>query len=254
MNLNIDIALIFTVVLVTVRLSALFLLTPLFALTQIPMRIRIPLLLSLALFFVSTLPVIQITAPLTTGLVVLAIISEAIVGGLLAFGVLTAFAAFQFGGRIIDFQMGFGVATLIDPSTRAQAPMLGSILNMMAVITFFLIDGHHVLIRALGQSLLMLPPGTSIMHVGIAPIVTQFGVTFVFGIAVVAPVIVALLLVDVGLAVAARTMPQVNMFILGIPLKILVGLMVLAVSLSFMAPLLRRIYATIFDYWGALLA
>jgi flagellar biosynthetic protein FliR len=253
MRLTIDTALIFTVLLVSVRLSGLFLLTPLFALADIPARIRVLLVVALALFLVLVVPGVPRAVPLATGGVFEAILAEAVTGALLAFGVMAAFAAFQFGGRVIDFQMGFGVATLIDPATRTQAPMLGSILNMMAVITFFLMDGHHVLMRGLAASLQMLPPGQSVLSAGAGPLVAQFGVMFTFGLAVVAPVLIALLMLDVGLAVAARTMPQVNMFILGIPLKILVGLMVLAVSLNYMAPLLRRVYESIFVYWDALL-
>lgn len=72
---------------------------------------------------------------------------------------------------------------------------------------------------------------------------------FVYGLAVVAPVVAVLLMLDVGMAVAARTMPQVNMFIVGFPLKIFMGLLVLALSLNYMGPLLEKIYASIFLYW-----
>lgn len=178
-----------------------------------------------------------------------AMVNELILGMILAFGLFTAFGAFLFGGRIIDFQMGFGVANLIDPATQSQAPMLGTVLNLMAVMTFFLLDGHHLLIRGLVYSLQKIPPGSSLHEVDVQAIIAQFGVMFVYGLAVVAPVVAVLLMLDVGMAVAARTMPQVNMFIVGFPLKIFMGLLVLALSLNYMGPLLEKIYASIFIYW-----
>ena len=172
---------------------------------------------------------------------------------LLAFGVFTAFASFNFGGRILDYQMGFGVANLIDPVTHSQEPLLGTMLNIMAVMVFYLVDGHHMLIRGLLYSFETFPPGTMISHLPVVEVTKQFGSIFTYGLGLVAPVIFAIFLLDVALAIAARTMPQVNMFIVSIPLKIFVGLTVLALSISHLAPVLTKIYLSIFQYWESIL-
>jgi flagellar biosynthesis protein FliR len=193
--------------------------------------------------------VVPIEPPAQLGDLIRAVSSEMLLGMALAFGLFAAFGAFLFGGRILDFQMGFGVANLIDPVTHTQAPLLGTVLNLMAVMTFFLLDGHHLLIRGLAYSLEKIPPGGSWRGLNPQALIDQFGVMFVYGLAVVAPMVMTLLLLDVGMAVAARTMPQVNMFIMGFPLKIFMGLMVLALSLNYMGPLMEKIYASIFFYW-----
>ncbi|MEW8000415.1 MAG: flagellar biosynthetic protein FliR [Candidatus Thiodiazotropha endolucinida] len=235
--------------LVATRVSPLFLLTPLFAITRVPARVRVMFVLALSAVLTAGIGVVPIDPPATLSGLMHAMVNELILGMILAFGLFTAFGAFLFGGRIIDFQMGFGVANLIDPATQSQAPMLGTVLNLMAVMTFFLLDGHHLLIRGLVYSLQKIPPGSSLHEVDVQAIIAQFGVMFVYGLAVVAPVVAVLLMLDVGMAVAARTMPQVNMFIVGFPLKIFMGLLVLALSLNYMGPLLEKIYASIFIYW-----
>lgn len=249
MLFKLDIAAVMTVFLVTVRFAALFLLTPLFAVAQIPVRVRVLFLLALAFVMVAGLGTVQVATPLSMAELLRAVFNELIVGAALAFGVFAAFAAFLFGGRILDFQMGFGVANLIDPATNTQGPLLGTALNMMAVIIFFLLNGHHMMIRGLAYSLEKIPPGAPVRALSLEAIVSQFGVMFIYGLAVVAPAVFTLLLLDVGMAVAARTMPQVNMFIIGFPLKIFMGLVMLALSLNYMGPLLEKIYASIFHYW-----
>lgn len=248
-----DIAFITAVALVFIRLSTLLLLSPLLATARVPVNVRTLLLLALAVTLVTGLQVQPATVPQTSGDFLLAAIHEFVVGALMAFGLFTAFAALQFGGRILDFQMGFGVANLIDPATNTQSPLLGTILNLMAVATFFLLDGHHMVIRGVAYSFEQVPPGQGLSMLGIDAVVLQFGRMFVYGLMLVAPAVVAVLMLDVGLAVSARTMPQVNIFIVGLPLKIFVGVTVLTISLKYVSPLLDRLFESIFRYWERIL-
>lgn len=249
MQLDADMRFVTTTLLVATRLAAVFLLTPLFAVAQVPGRVRLFFVLALAVVMVSGLGIAPVQVPETTGQLLRQIGNELFLGLLLAFGLFAAFGAFLFGGRILDFQMGFGVANLIDPATSAQAPLLGTALNLMAVMTFFLLDGHHMIVRGLAWSLQRVPPGGALRDLAPDAVIAQFGVMFVYGLAVVAPAVLTLLLLDIGMAVAARTMPQVNMFIVGFPLKIFMGLLMLALSLNYMGPLLERVFGSLFVYW-----
>jgi flagellar biosynthesis protein FliQ len=91
---------------------------------------------------------------------------------------LLLFAAFQFAGRLMDTQLGFGVAGLIDPATGTQAPLLGTVLNMTAVMTFFLLGGHRLLIHGLAYSLTEIGPGLPLTRVPVTEIIAQFGAMF----------------------------------------------------------------------------
>ena len=253
MLLDFELDFVLAVMLISIRVGAIFLLTPLFSIGSIPVRIRVFLTVALSLMFVLMLKDQNIFRSISVNELLEIVVYEAVFGLMLAFGVFAAFATFNFGGRMLDYQMGFGVANLVDPVTHNQEPLLGTMLNMMAVMVFFLVDGHHLLIKGLLYSFEVFPPGTMISYMPINEIIKQFGAIFTFGLGMVAPVVFVLFLLDVALAVAARTMPQVNMFIISIPMKIFIGLSVLAISIAYLAPILTKIYMSIFQYWQSLL-
>jgi flagellar biosynthesis protein FliR len=252
MRLAFDSAWIAAVLLVSIRLGPMLILAPVLGSTAIPVRARVLFALALsAMVVASTRTVWQLDLTSCAALVSAAL-AELVIGAALAFGLLAAFAAFLFGGRLLDLQIGFGVASLIDPSTRGQAPLVGTLLNLVATAVFFAADGHHVLIRGVARSLDRFPPGTSLSSLQVDALVAQFGVVFAYGLAIVAPAVFALLLLDVAMAVATRTMPQMNVFVVSMPLKIVVGLLVLALSTRYLLPGMQRIFETIPRYWDAL--
>lgn len=253
MEVSAEVAWVTAVLLVSIRISALFLLTPLFAVAQVPVRVRVILTLAMAVLMVASLDLRSIMVPLNLAQFFSAAIVEFVLGAMLAFGVYAAFAAFLLGGRIIDMQMGFGVASLIDPATRSQAPLLGTVLNLVAVMVFFAIDGHHLIIRGLAFSLSQIPPGSPMPEIKMAALLAQFGGMFTYGLAIVAPVVFTLLLLDAGLGVMARTMPQMNVFIVSLPIKIMVGLIILAISMRYLSPVMKNVFQSMFGYWERIL-
>jgi len=118
---------------------------------------------------------------------------------------------------------------------------------------FFAVDGHHMLVRGIAYSLAQFPPGRTLADLQAGAVVEQFGVVFAYGLMVVAPAVIVLLLLDVGLAIAARTMPQMNIFIVAMPLKVVVGVFTLALSMQYLAPALQRVFGSIGHYWQNLL-
>lgn len=251
MKLNIDIAWLAAVFLIAVRFGPLFVLAPVFGTGDVPVRVRVFLALALSATFAALVrPSID---PSAMGQLLAAACGELVIGAALAFGLLAAFGALVFGGRLLDLQIGFGVATLIDPVTRGQSPLLGTLLNLVGITIFFAVDGHHILIKGFAASLEQFPLGQSIAELDVTAVIAQFGVVFVYGLAVIAPAMFALLLLDVALAVMARTMPQMNIFIVSMPLKVVVGLLVLALSARHMLPTLQKLFDTVPLYWEKLL-
>jgi flagellar biosynthetic protein FliR len=253
MNISFEIAWVIAVLLVSIRFGMVFVLTPLFTAAQVPVQFRVLFTLAMSALIVAGVGVTAAKVPISTLGLIQAALSEAVIGGVMAFGVLAAFAAFLLGGRIIDIQMGFGVASLIDPATRSQVSLLGTFLNLTAVVAFFAVDGHHMIIRGLVFSLQHIPPGTSLGEINMGAIVAHFGAMFIFGVMIVAPALFSILLLDVGLAVVARTMPQLNIFIISLPLKIFVGLAITAISLPYTGSVMSKIFESIFSYWETLI-
>lgn len=256
MRLGLDLAAWSAVLLVALRVGPMFVLTPALGSGMVPVRIRMLIGLALSVALAYGLGVGGASGPaggpaagpVEPGALLSAAASEALLGAALAFGVLAAFAAFQFGGRLLDLQIGFGIATLIDPSTRAQAPLLGSVLQTLAVCLFFLLDLHHELVRLLAWSLRHVPPGTPLPALDVSAVAAQFGVVFSMGLVLVGPAVVMLLLFDIGLAALARTMPQMNVFIVGMPIKVVVGLLMLALSMRHLLPAVVRVFDSVPAY------
>ena len=253
MRALIDLPWLLTTVLIALRLGTALALTPLLAFGSVPATFRVLFVFGLAVLLGAATGTGRAAGVEELGAFAGMALSEAMLGALLAFAILAAFGAFQLAGRLLDLQLGFGVATLIDPATRGHAPLLGTLLWMAAVVLFFAIDGHHAVLRAFALSLQSLPPGTPLGELELAPVAAQFGAMFSFALAIAAPVVLVLLLVDTVVAVMARTMPQMNIFFLSLPLKVLVGLFTLALAIVYFGPVARRCFETIFDMWAGVL-
>jgi flagellar biosynthetic protein FliR len=254
MSLSAEVSWLVTLLLVSVRLGIVMVMTPLLAVFGLPIRVRLLLVLALAAMLVAGLDPAVPAAHWGSGDVLLAVVNEGLLGSVLAFAVLAGFAAFQFAGRIMDIQMGFGVAGLIDPATRNRAPLLGTVLNMTALLTFFLAGGHRLLLRGLAFSLQTIPPGAGLMSLPIRSVIEEFGAIFLYATVLAAPVMTVILLLDIAMAMMARVLPQMNVFIVGLPLKILVGLVVLAISLGFIAPAFENVFDALFAGWQKTIA
>ena len=178
----------------------------------------------------------------------MACLVEAAIGAAFALGFLTAYAATQIAGRALDLQMGFGLSSVLNPDTQTLSSLTGMVLGLVGVGVFLGLDGHHALIRALAASVATFPPAmqpdSSLWPMAFA----DAGVMFTYGLMLAAPVMCALLLADITMPQPsfARSMPQLNIFVMGFALKIVLGVIGLAAAL----PLSQGVYNTLF---GALL-
>jgi flagellar biosynthetic protein FliR len=256
--LHIDLAWLASVLLLATRVAGATALIPIFGPTEIPGSVRIILAVAIAAALVSGLaglPTAQATASLgSTGALALAMLSELLIGAAFAFGFLAAYAATQIAGRVLDIQMGFSAASVFNPSLRTVSPLVGSILGMLAVYMFLAMDGHHLLLRALAESARSAPPGTVFSGDRFAwdAVVSQSAVMFAFGLTLAAPVMFSLLLADVAIAFFSRSVPQLNAFMLGFAIKILLGFIGLAAAVRLGGAVFERLFATTFRYWEQL--
>lgn len=253
MRVDIDLQWLLSVFLVAMRLGVLFLLTPLFSGLGGLATVRVLLTLALSAMLVSGQTFTAAPVPVTLGPVVVAAIAELVVGAIMAFGLFAAFGAFSVAGKIVDVQSGFGIGNVYDPVTRGGAPLFGTMLNMVAVVAFFGLDGHHALMRGIVFSLQRVPPGAGLAAIPVEAAVSQFGLMFSLGVALVIPVIACLLLIEAGLAVVARVLPQMNVVIVLVPVKIVAGVALFALTTSTFGPAMGKVFASIFTYWEGVL-
>ena len=217
------------------RVSGIFIVAPFFGSINIPQYIRIgtALAMSVVLFpVVDQLAVVQ--APATILGYALAVLAELFVGWLIGFVAYISFSAIHMAGKIMDMQVGFSIVNVMDPTSGQQIPLIGSFLYNLGLIIFLVTNGHHMIIAALFESFKVVPILSMDPGLGLTDLIVNFTAgIFLTGMKIAMPVTFAILLTNVGLGVLARTMPQMNIFVVGIPLQIVIGIFVLSIMLPF---------------------
>jgi flagellar biosynthesis protein FliR len=249
------------VALLSLRLGAMLLPTPLLSAAGAPVTVRVLLVLALAAALCPVSIGAAATDPLLAqlpdraGLLIQAAGTELALGATMAVAIHFAFSAFAVAGRLLDVQVGFGLSQVFDPMLGSMAPMLNTAFNQIALLAFFLLNGHHAVLRAIAFSLQRLPLGrTWAADTALLPVLKQAAALFSLSFALVAPVIFCILLTELALGVIARNLPQMNMLTMGVPIKIVVGLVALSLWFAGIGPVLDRVYASIYSSWDAIFA
>lgn len=158
--------------------------------------------------------------------------NEAVAGLVLGFTVNLCFACFRFAGNLMDVQVGFGMASLFDPNTSANVTLLERTMYWFSIVIFFIIDGHHMLLKALMESFNIIKLGNLVLNNdSINVVIMAFIHYFAIGLRIAIPILLIVLISDLTMGLIARTVPQLNIMILGLPLKILIGLLALTIAL-----------------------
>lgn len=221
---------------VLTRISGIFIISPFLGSRNIPMRVRIGVAFAFALIlFPTLLPSIQnMVIPETLFGYVYVILLELFVGWAIGFIAYLSFAVIHVAGQLLDLQVGFAMINVLDPTTGQQVPLLGSFQYNLAIIIFLVTNSHYILIKALFESFNMVPLMTVAVNESLLKLVVDMvTMSFNVGIKIALPVLSAIILTDVALGILARTMPQMNIFVVGIPAKIFIGIFVLAFALPF---------------------
>ncbi len=221
-----------TFLFVFVRTGSIVLLAPVFGTPTVPLRVKLGLiiLLSVVLFpLVTPVAMPQTMIGLTLGLG-----SEMAIGAVIGLVARFVFASFEFAGQVVGFQMGLGMANVYDPINSAQITVLGKFMSIISMLVFLSINGHIMVIAALKKSFAVIPPyGFNFTGTLMEQILYMSREVFITGVKVAAPVMGTILLVNIGLGVGARAVPQLNMFVVGFAIAIMVGFMIIGLSMEF---------------------
>lgn len=232
------------------RITAFLMAAPVFSTRGIPSQWKIGISAMIAFLAFASVGLSEPTV--IDGLYVLSIIREVLVGVLLGFTAYLFFTAVQISGAFIDIQMGLGIANVIDPMTGAQSPLIGNFKFILAMLLFLSFNGHHYMIDGFMKSYEWLPLSNELfakIQDGAVHefLLRSFSTVFMIALQMSAPLVVALFLTDVGLGILSKTAPQFNIFVVGVPIKIIVGFLLLVLLLPGFVYLFQDLFASLFQ-------
>jgi flagellar biosynthetic protein FliR len=219
---------------VLTRISAFFLFVPVFGWEVIPMTIKVSAALLLSFFFAFVKPAVVTIEEVSAVQVIIMLGFEATYG--LALGAIAniLFSAVKLGGRIAEDQMGLSMAEVLDPLTEERGQPVGSLLEMIFVIAFLGANGHHLLIRVINRSYELFPAGKIPTVASLAAnMIEATTAMLAAGLRLAAPMLAALLVLLIALAILARMVPEMDIFFISFPLRMLVGFTMLIVFVPF---------------------
>lgn len=225
---------------VFVRVGSVILFMPILGSQDVPSLAKIGLIFVVSLLLIPTVSFPHINLEMNEVELTRALFGELLIGVVIGFAARMVFSAVQVAGQFIGFQMGFGIVNVIDPVTSSQVSILAQFQNILAMLVFLSVDAHHGILRALGKSFEILPVLTAGFSGGLMDrLVVLSSQMFVIGLKVGAPVTAALFFTNISLGLVARTVPQMNVFIVGFPLQIASGLLLLGISMPLFVTLLQ---------------
>jgi flagellar biosynthesis protein FliR len=240
-----DFAPLATIGVMLARPSMLVMAAPPFGGTFAPAQVRIGLaaLLAFTLLPVARVPPLGSSVALT-----LVIMRELAIGLAIALSIRALIAGAEMAGHLTATQIGFTYGAVVDPQSGVRNNLLAVLYGNIALVTFFAIDGHHALLRAMASSYQLLPIGTS----GVDPsllkgVIDMLGVVFVLGVRFAMPVIIVLLVVELAMGLVSRTAPMLNLMVVGTPVRVVVGLLVIAFVMPAAPGVLRRFSTVVIE-------
>ncbi|MFN3336436.1 MAG: flagellar biosynthetic protein FliR [Thermomicrobium sp.] len=227
-------------VLVVTRIGLVLSLLPGFSGSAVPPPVRVALAVVLALALTPFVRV-ETTALSQPTVFAVALARELVTGLALGLAVAAVFAAIEMAASLIGYQLGFGLAATFNPALGTQGTALNTLYLVLAALVFFGANGHHLLIAALARSFVLLPPGSVLPDTETPTVVISLtGVMFSDALRIGLPVAGSLLVADIGLGLLNRMVPQMSVFFVGLPAKILLGFLLLLLSIPFLVQLLTQ--------------
>ena len=229
--------------LVLIRIGTILAMIPILGDRTTPVRVKAGLTILIAALVVPFVerPAAYPQDPFGLGL---SMAGEVFTGIVLGFAGRLVFAGIQLAGQLVGFQMGFSIVNIIDPVTSGQVSIIAELQYLLAGLLFLAVDGHHMMIQAISESYRALPVLGFHVTGGLTQnLVALSGNMFVVAVKISAPIVAALMFANIGLALVARTVPQINIFIVGFPLQIAIGLIGVGVTL----PLFLHLSAGLFS-------
>ena len=213
------------------RIAAVLMVMPIIGTQLVPQRVRLYLALAITLVLMPVLPPMPHVDALSLQSILL-IAEQIIIGAMLGFSLQLFFHIFVFAGQLVSMQMGLGFASMMDTATGVSVPVLGQFLLMLVTLLFLAMNGHLVVFEVLAESFVTLPVGQTLEVGHYAILVGRLSWVIGAALLLVLPAISALLVINIAFGVMTRAAPQLNIFTIGFPLTLVMGLIIFWISTS----------------------
>lgn len=214
--------------LILVRVSCFVFIAPFFSMTNTPRNVRIGLSVCVAVILYNTVPQVEVTYNTLIGYFIV-VLKEAVTGLLIGFAANLCTTIVSFAGHIADMEMGLSMASLMDPTTKESATITGIYYNYMVLLMLMISGMHRYLLKALAETYILIPVNGMIFHSDrlLSSMIGFMANYILIGFRICLPIFAVMIILNAILGILAKVSPQLNMFAVGIQMKVLVGLGVL---------------------------
>lgn len=230
------------------RVLAAIVFVPVLGGRSVPNPVKIGLGFVIAMIITPTLPASTNATTMSAINWGLAMTQEVMIGALAGYAAALTFAAVQIGGHLMGIVSGFSAANVLNPALEDSGTAMDQMFLITATLVFIAINGHHYFLLGLNRTFDVIPANSTIPDLSLPNILSIFSQFITAGMQMALPVVGALLLTDLTLGLLARVAPQVHVFFLGIPLKIGIGLIALALTIVMLAPNLELLFSKIGEH------
>lgn len=229
--------------LIFVRVASFVYIAPFFSMSNTPSRVRVGLAFFISVLLYQTGPEQEVAYDTLTGYTII-VVKEAVTGFLIGFGANLCTAVVSFAGQIADMEMGLSMASLFDPATKQQTTITGVYYNYMVLLLLMISGMHRYLLKALAETYELIPINGAVFHDDalLQALITFMGDYIIVGFRICLPIFAVMIILNAVLGILAKVSPQLNMFAVGIQMKVLVGFCVLFVTTAMLPDAAGFIY------------
>lgn len=224
------------------RILGLIAASPLFGNSSVPVSVKVALGVMLATIMAPAVPAMPAVDPMSlAGFLIL--LQEMLIGLAMGFAMRIVFAAVEMAGEVSSLTMGLGFATFFDPMSSGRSSAISQFLALIATMAFLAVNAHLVLLEALAESFITMPVSSTPIAAGGPYAVAQFGgKIFAAGLQLSLPIVAALLVTNVALGILTRAAPQLNIFGIGFPISLGVGMLVISIAMPYLGMPIQNLF------------
>jgi flagellar biosynthetic protein FliR len=233
--------------LVLVRMTGMVVFNPVYGRRNIPANLKVGFAFVLAMIVTSSLPDAALEFD-GLPMFALACFKELLVGFLASFVFQLFLSSFQMAGEIIDLQLGVGMSKVYDPQSNVSMPLTGSIYNLIFMLMFFAGNGHLTMIKIIAISFQILPAGPQLINPAAGGFIIElFGNILILAIKIALPIVALEVIVEFGMGILMRTVPQINIFVAGLQIKLLIGIIIIVLLMPSISNLIDMTITTMLN-------